>query len=224
SLTRLNTDYVDMLFLHDVEFVEGDIIINEAIPTLQQLKQQGKIRYYGISGLPLQVFERLIPQIDIDCILSYCHYSLNDSSLLDLLPLLEGSGIGLVNASPLSMGLLSTRSAPSWHPAGQQMKELCKQAADYCAAQGFDIAKLAVQYSTANPAIPTTLVSTANPQNIANNARWVEEELNQQLLADVLQILKPIANLTWPSGRPEYNEGLNSEQEYSTKQSEGSGA
>src|SRR5690606_21364463 len=51
SLTRLNTDYVDMLFLHDVEFVEGDIIINEAIPTLQQLKQQGKIRYYGISGL-----------------------------------------------------------------------------------------------------------------------------------------------------------------------------
>jgi len=224
SLNRLNTDYVDMLFLHDVEFVDGDIIINEAIPTLHKLKQQGKIRYCGISGLPLQVFEKLIPQVQIDCILSYCHYSLNDNSLLELLPLLEQSGIGLVNASPLSMGLLSTRSAPDWHPADQQVKDICKQAADYCAAQGYDIAKLAVQYSTANHTIPTTLVSTANPQNIANNARWVEEELDQQLLAEVLRILEPIAHLTWSSGLPEYNEGLRFKREQRAEQGKGSEA
>lgn len=216
SLQRLNTDYVDLLFLHDIEFAAADIILQEAIPALHRLKQQGKIRYCGISGLPLQLFEQLLPHIEVDCILSYCHYALNDNSLLELLPLLEQRAVGVVNASPLSMGLLGTRPAPDWHPASEQVKAICQQAADYCAAQGGDIAKLAVQYATANEQIPTTLVSTANPQNIINNAVWADEPMDQQLLAEVLDILKPIAKLTWQSGRPEYNERLNNAPQVKT--------
>lgn len=221
SLARLNTDYVDILFLHDIEFAPAEIIIQEAIPTLHHLKEQGKIRYCGISGLPLQLFEKLVPQLDIDCILSYCHYALNDSSLLRVLPMLEERKIGLVNASPLSMGLLGTRPTPDWHPASELVKKICKQAADYCAAQGYDIAKLAVQYSTANSAIPTTLVSTANPHNISKNAAWAVEKLDQQLLEEVMNILKPIANVSWPSGRSEYNEQLQGTAEQATAEHKG---
>ncbi|HIW31400.1 MAG TPA: aldo/keto reductase [Candidatus Paenibacillus intestinavium] len=221
SLARLNTDYVDILFLHDIEFVPAEIVIHEAIPTLHRLKEQGKIRYCGISGLPLQLFETLIPQINIDCILSYCHYALNDSSLLGLLPLLEERKVGLVNASPLSMGLLGTRPTPDWHPASELVKRICKQAADYCAVHGYDIAKLAVQYSTANSAIPTTLVSTSNPQNITKNATWIEEKLDQQLLKEVMEILKPIANVSWISGRSEYNEQLQGTVETARAKHEG---
>ena len=206
SLTRLRTDYVDILFLHDIEFVPAKQVMEEAIPALQRLKAQGKIRFYGISGLPLQLFETWLPQADMDAILSYCHYSLNDTSLLDLLPLIETYRIGLVNASPLSMGLLSSRGTPDWHPAGPEVKELCRRAAEFCARQGADIAKLAVQFSTANDRIPTTLVSTANPENIRKNIEWIGEPLDQELLKEVLLILEPIHNQTWVSGRPEYNE------------------
>ncbi len=209
SLTRLNTDYVDMLFLHDIEFVPAQIILEEAIPALYRLKEQGKARFVGISGLPLQMFEKLIPQAELDVILSYCHYSLNDDSLLGLLPLTEQKQIGLVNASPLSMGLLSTRGTPEWHPASAELKEACKRAADYCADKGADIAKLAVQYSTLHEQIPTTLVSSANPDNIIRNANWVVEPMDEELLQDVLDILKPVHNQSWVSGRPEYNEGMN---------------
>jgi aryl-alcohol dehydrogenase-like predicted oxidoreductase len=205
SLKRLNVNEVDILFLHDIEFVPADIILEEALPALQRLKAGGKIRYAGICGLPLELFETFIPRVDVDCVISYCHYSLNDTSLLGLLPLLEENGVGLVNASPLSMGLLGTRGTPDWHPASPEIKAACLQAAKYCADRGEDIAKLAVQFSTANERIPTTLVSTANPANIRKNAAWTEEQIDERLLAEVLAILQPVHNRSWASGRAEYN-------------------
>src|SRR5690606_33436150 len=156
SLRRLKTDYVDFLFLHDIEFVQPDIIIEEAIPALNSLKEQGKIRFSGICGLPLALFEHMLPKVQVDAIISYCHYSLNDHSLLKLLPLLEKHQVGLINASPLSMGLLSTRGAPDWHPAPEMVKEACMRAAKLAEVRGADIAKLAVQFSTSHPSIPTT--------------------------------------------------------------------
>lgn len=208
SLARLNTDYIDILYLHDIEFVPSAIIIEEAIPTLQQLKEQGIIRFTGICGLPIQLFDTLLPQVEVDAIISYCHYSMNDTALLGLLPLLEKHNIGLVNASPLSMGLLSTRGAPEWHLASGELRAACKRAAEHCASKGQDIAKLAVQYSTCNERIPTTLVSTANPDNIRNNAAWTDQPIDEELLQEVLEILAPIHNHTWISGRPEYNENI----------------
>lgn len=208
SLRRLNTDYVDILYLHDIEFVEPSIILEEAIPALHRLKEKGKIRNSGICGLPLAMFEQLLPQIDVDAIISYCHYSLNDDSLLGLLPLLDARGVGLVNASPLSMGLLSSRGTPEWHPASAEIKDACLQAARLCAERGYDIAKLAIQYSTSNERIPTTLVSTANPDNIVSNAAWVDEPMDFALLADVLEALAPIHNRTWKSGIPRYNDNI----------------
>ncbi|MGN7455429.1 aldo/keto reductase [Paenibacillus pasadenensis] len=209
SLQRLNTDHVDLFFLHDIEFVEPAVILEEAMPTLQRLKQEGKIRHAGICGLPLELFRQMLPQIEVDAIISYCHYSLNDSTLLELLPLLSARQVGLVNASPLSMGLLGTRGAPDWHPAGSELKAACKRAAELCASKGTEIAKLAIQYSVANESIPTTLVSTANPDNIRRNAGWAEEELDTELLQEVLDVLAPVQGQTWPSGLPEYNRSLN---------------
>ncbi|MCQ4085466.1 aldo/keto reductase [Saccharibacillus sp. JS10] len=208
SLQRLQTDYLDILFLHDIEFVSPEIILEEAVPALHRLKEQGKIRFTGISGLPLALFEQMLPQIEVDAILSYCHYSLNDNSLLELVPLLKKQNIGLVNASPLSMGLLSTREPSSWHPASKEVKALCQKAAQHCANAGTDIAKLAMQYSTSHADIPTTLVSTASPANIARNAAWIEEPIDEALLQEVLDILQPIHNVSWSSGIERYNQSV----------------
>ncbi|ANA78875.1 aldo/keto reductase [Paenibacillus glucanolyticus] len=210
SLKRLKTDYVDILFLHDIEFVPASVILEEALPALQHLKEKGTIRFGGICGLPLQLFEKLLPQVqvEVEVIISYCHYSLNDQTLTGLLPLLNDKEVGLINASPLSMGLLGPRGAPSWHPASTEIKEACRRASEYCAKAGVDIAKLAVQFSTSNEQIPTTLVSTANPDNIKRNAAWSEESLDPIVLAEVLNILEPVQGWTWTSGRPEYNEGI----------------
>ncbi|MFS0779268.1 aldo/keto reductase [Neobacillus sp. 3P2-tot-E-2] len=204
SLIRLHTDYVDILLLHDIEFGSYNQIMEEGIPALQQLKKEGKIRFFGVSGLPLSIFERVLNQTELDVILSYCHYSLNNTSLLSLIPLLEMKKTGLINASPLSMGLLSSRSVPDWHPAHQEIRIICKQAVDFCAWNGADISKLAIQYAVLNEQIPTTLVSTASVENIKKNITWTEEPIDHDLLKEVLEILRPIHNKTWSSGDSEY--------------------
>lgn len=204
SLARLHTDYVDVLFLHDIEFVPFQQVIWEGIPALIKLKEQGKIRHYGVSGFPLGVFKKVLEQVQLDVILSYCHYALNDVSLQDILPVLHEKNVGVVNASPLAMGLLTLRGAPDWHPACDEVKAVCAKAAQHCEQKGYDLAKIAVQFAANHEAIPTTLFSTANSENVLKNVRWIEEPIDEELLRDVLAILQPIHNVTWPSGLKEY--------------------
>jgi aryl-alcohol dehydrogenase-like predicted oxidoreductase len=203
SMRRLQIDYIDILHLHDIEFGDLNQVVEESIPALQKLKEQGKIRFYGITGLPLAIYPKVIDRVHVDAVISYCHYSLNDTSLERLLPYFEEKGTGVINASPLSMGLLSLRGAPDWHPADQEIRECCRRAARYCAERGEDIAKLALQFSVRNERIPTTLTGTANPENIRKNVKWIEEPIDEQLLREVQDILQPIMNKTWPSGREE---------------------
>jgi L-galactose dehydrogenase len=143
--------------------------------------------------------------VDIDALLSYCHYELNDNSLADLIPYFQGKGIGIVNASPLGMGLLSNRGTPDWHPAPANVKEVCAKAAAHCKAKGANIEKLALQYAISNPQIATTLVGSGSSENMRRNIAWANEPIDKQLLAETLDILKPIHNVTWSSGRSENN-------------------
>jgi L-galactose dehydrogenase len=203
SLARLGVDYVDLVQCHDIEFGDLDQIVHETIPALRALQQAGKACFVGVTGLPLAVFRYVLDRTDLDAILSYCHYALNDTALADMTPYLKQKGVGIINASPLSMRLLTSRGAPEWHPAPEAVQQACAEAAAFCRAQGTDIARLAIQFSTSNPDIATTLVGTANPDNVVKNVRWANEPLDRALLDEVLAILAPVHNVTWPSGRPE---------------------
>lgn len=205
SLTRLQTDYIDILHLHDIEFVSLDQIIHESIPTLLELKKAGKIRFIGISGLPLKIFKVVSEQVPLDTILSYCHYTLNNTGLLTIEEEMRNKGIGIINASPLSMGLLTKKGPPDWHPASDEIKRVCRQAVQFCEEQGVAIEKLAVQFAVANDRIPTTLVGTANPKHIVRNVAWIEEPIDMELVNQVREILKPIDQKIWLSGRKENN-------------------
>jgi len=205
SLTRLGVEYVDLLQCHDIEFTDLRYIIETTLPALQRLRERGKFRFIGITGLPLKIFQQVLARSEADTILSYCRYTLADSSLADLAPTLAERGIGIINASPLAMGLLSLRGAPAWHPADAAVKNACRKAAELCAARGYPIEKLAVQFAIRNRAIHTTLVGTASPAHIANNIQWASEPIDEELLAEVLALLEPIHNRTWIQGRTENN-------------------
>ena len=205
SLQRLNVDYVDIIQCHDIEFVDLDQVVNETLPALRKIQAAGKARFVGITGLPLTAFKYVIDRAPVDTVLSYSRYCLNDTALADMAPYFQENNVGIMSASPLNMGLLTNRGAPDWHPATAEMRELTQQAAAFCAEQGSDIAQLALQYSLANSQIPTTIVGTANPDNMLKNLEWAEADLDESLLAEVLAILQPIHNKTWPSGRPENN-------------------
>jgi L-galactose dehydrogenase len=205
SLARLNVEHIDLIQCHDIEFGSLDQVVEETLPALRRLQQTGKVRFVGITGLPLGIFPYVMERADVDTALSYCHYCLNDTSLEGLIPYLRGKQAGIINASPLCMGLLTERGAPAWHPASEELKSACAEAARYCRSQGVDLAKIGLQFSFGNPNITTTLVGIASLENLTDTLRWLDEPLDRDLLAAVQAILEPVRNQTWPSGTPENN-------------------
>ncbi|KAL9417598.1 hypothetical protein AB3S75_040559 [Citrus x aurantiifolia] len=207
SLARLQLDYVDILQCHDIEFGSLDQIVNETIPALQKQKEAGKIRFIGITGLPLEIFTYVLDRVPpgaVDVILSYCHYSINDSTLEDLLPYLKSKGVGVISASPLAMGLLTDNGPPEWHPASPELKSACKAAAARCKEKGTNISKIAMQYSLSNKDISSVLVGMNSVKQVQENVTAASELAlfgkDQEALTEVEAILKPVKNQTWPSG------------------------
>jgi L-galactose dehydrogenase len=206
SCARLGVDYIDLLQCHDIEFADLDQIVHETLPALAKLREAGRIGHIGITGLPIKIFPAVIDRAGselVETILSFCRYELNDTALETLLPYFREKGVGVINASPTGMGLLTERGAPAWHPAPRAVVEGCRRAVDYCRSVGADIVKLAVQFSTRHPEIPTTLVGTASSAHIRRNIGYVMEPVDTELMARVLEILRPIRNHTFTRGRPE---------------------
>ncbi len=205
SLRRLGVDHVDIIQAHDIEFGDLNQVVTETIPAMRELVRKGKARFIGITGLPLKVFDYVISRVPVDTILSYCHYSLNDRSLESLLTLCEQKGVGVINASPLSMGLLSQKGPPSWHPATAEIKAACREAAEVAHESGTDIAEIAVKWAIREKRIPTTLIGMADEAHVRRNIQWSTEPLDDGVLKKIEVALQPVLNKTWPSGRPENN-------------------
>lgn len=205
SLERLGVEYVDLIQAHDVEYGSLQLIESETIPALRRLVDDGKARFVGATGYPLKPLLHLAEQVRLDTVLSYNHLSLNDTTLLNALPVFAARGIGVINAAPLSQGLLTNHGTPPWHPAPNAVKDKCAAVAEFVRDRGSDIAKLAIQFSIRQPGVATTLIGTADPQELQRNLQWASEPLDEELLVLVLRKLAPILNITWITGRPENN-------------------
>ncbi|KAK0467897.1 Aldo/keto reductase [Desarmillaria tabescens] len=212
SLERLQTHYLDTVYLHDTEFVctpvmptetgyhataleeareayglaegqestvrgEGDQKILDAFAELSKMKEEGLIKHIGITGYPLPVLLRLAllilhnpPYKPVDVVLSYSHLTLQDSTFLKFVPhLRERAKVEqLVVASPFSMGLLTSRPPPPWHPSPEAMR---KVTADAREAVG-DLPDLALRYSMRKCGAEFPLVvGFSNPQEVHASAR-----------------------------------------------------
>ncbi|MCH2113975.1 MAG: aldo/keto reductase [Pirellulales bacterium] len=208
SLQRLKVDYLDICLCHDIEFVEMSQIVDETLPALKKIQAQGKVRFVGISGYPMKIFRYVLGHTDLDVVLSYNHYTLQNTMFSDLVPLLKKREVGIMNAAPFSARLLTNAPLPIWHKATEQVRAVARRAAEHCTACGVDIAQLALQYSIANPDMTTCITGSANPGRVAQWAAWAAEPLNEQLVAEVQAILDPIHNWFYIEGRPENNDGL----------------
>src|SRR5580692_6576214 len=145
SLERLRTDYLDVFLAHDIEFVNEHQIVDEAIPAMRALQSEGKARFIGITGLQLNMLRKVAQAAPVDAILSYCRYNLLITDMDDLLtPFAKQHGIGLINASPLHMGILTPNGPPPWHPASPEVKEAGREMVRLCQRSGVQASDLAL--------------------------------------------------------------------------------
>ena len=203
SMERLGIDFIDLINVHDIEFQAArpgglQLVVDETLPALFELKAKGVVGHVGITDLQLQNLKWVVERCEgVESILNFCHFTLNDDALTDYVDFFEQHGVGIINASPLSMGLLSERGVPSWHPAPKPLVEVCQKAAEHCKTKDYPIEKLAVQYSVSFPRIASTLFSSANPANVRRNIEWANEEPDWDLVKEVKEIIGDQQRVTW---------------------------
>ena len=206
SLHRLGIDHLDICLCHDIEFVPMQQIVDETLPALRKAREQGKVRFIGVSGYPMKLFRFILDQTELDVVLSYNQYTLQNTRFADeLVPYLKAKGVGIMNAGPFSARLLTNAPLPQWLKEPENVKAAARKAAEHCAKRGVDIAQLALQFSIANPDITTTIAGSANPANIQKWAQWAAAPLDQQLLAEVQEIFRPVKNIGHIEGLAENN-------------------
>lgn len=206
SLERLQTDYVDLYQLHDIEFVDRQQIIQEAIPAIQKVKESGKARYVGITGLPVRYLASIAREVDPDTILSWAHYNLLENEINDeLVPLSKEKGFGLMNAGPLLQRILSDAPLPAWHRSPQAVKDMQPVLLEVCKKHGVALSDVAIRYALDHPDIQTTIVGISTMHHVTSNLRAVDFRIPPELLAQIERIVAPVRNQMWYEGKPENN-------------------
>ena len=160
SLERLKTDYLDVVYCHDVEFVTSDEVL-EAVTELRKIRDEtGSVKYVGISGYPVKILCELAEMIlektgePLDIVMSYANFTLQNTQLSSVaVPRLKKAGVDVVpNASVLGMGLLRSAGVPQgaqgdWHPSPNELRLSAKDAADWCADRNDKIEKVAIRFA-----------------------------------------------------------------------------
>ena len=162
SCKRLHTNYLDVVFCHDVEFVSPPEVL-AAVQELRRLRDQGLVRYVGISGYPVKILCELAEMIlektgqPLDIIQSYSNFTIQNTRLLtDGLDRFVAAGVDVVlNASPLSMGLIRSTGVPigsmgDWHPAPDELRTAVLTASKWVDDQKDKIEKVAFRFAVEN--------------------------------------------------------------------------
>jgi aryl-alcohol dehydrogenase-like predicted oxidoreductase len=200
SAARLGTDYFDIIHIHDIEYqgrAHTEWAFGEGYDAVCELKKEGRTGAVSFGTYPVDLWERIFCSVEIDAALVHNHYCLNDTRLLGLLPLALEKGIGIINGAPFGSALLTDGGPAFWHPASAEDRAVFRAAADFCRDQGTSLSRLALQFASQNPDIPTTLFSSADPELVTSNVRWSDEPFDTALVQAVQQILEPVRNKDW---------------------------
>jgi L-galactose dehydrogenase len=204
SLKRLRTDYVDLLQAHDVEFGHVAQIVEETLPAMRKLQEQGKARYIGITGYSLKNLMEIAGKAKVDSILSYCRYNLLITDMdRKLVPFAKEHGVGVINASPLHMGIITERGAPEWHPAPQAVRDAGQRIVALCKAKGLDASEVALKFCLDYAGAASTLVGLSSREHVERNLKAMELKLEPELLREIAEAVRPVKDVTWASGLEE---------------------
>lgn len=206
SLVRLKTDYLDLFQLHDIEFVDKQLIIEEAVPAIQEVVQSGKARFWGITGLPVRYLAQIARETTPDTVLSWAHYNLLEDEINDeLVPLSQEIGFGLMNAAPLMQRILSDSTLPPWHRSPDEVKALQPVLLELCKAYGVRLSDVALRYALDHELIATTIVGMCELHVVKQNVAAVDFKIPSELLTKIESLTAPVKNRMWFEGKAENN-------------------
>ncbi|SFR91558.1 D-threo-aldose 1-dehydrogenase [Microbacterium sp. cf046] len=187
SLDRLGLERVPVFYLHDPEAFEFDDLIapGGAVDAMKELKRRGLVDVIGVAGGDLDAMRRYVDTGAFDILLNHNQYTLLDRSADDLIDHAVGAGLSYVNAAPYASGLLAKpvedRPRYQYREPSADILARTQRLRDVCDRFGVPLAAAALQFSTRDPRVSSTVVGVSSPARVEellrNSAAHIPLEL-----------------------------------------------
>jgi D-threo-aldose 1-dehydrogenase len=195
SLTRLGLDTIQLLYLHDPEHISFDegMASGGPVEALLKLKDEGVAQHIGVAGGPVALMSRYLRTGAFEALITHNRWTLIDRSAGDLIDEAVGLGIGVVNGAPFGGGILAKGSAAStdyaYHSAPPEILQRVRAMEAACRDHEVPIAAAALQFSTRDPRITSTIVGISRPERVDETLRLAQWDIPDALW----DVLEPLA-------------------------------
>ncbi|MDF2187610.1 aldo/keto reductase [Paraflavitalea sp. CAU 1676] len=183
SLKRLGTDYIDLFQLHGGTI---DDPIDETIEAFEQLQQEGKIRYYGISSIRPNVIREYVDRSKMSSVMM--QYSMLDRRPEEsCLPLLKQQEIGVLARGSVAKGLLIDKPAATYLNYSEKEVEQAARAVQHCVTPLRGATQVALRFVLQQPGITAAIVGIRNTEQLNEALKTIDSTL---LSADELELFR----------------------------------
>jgi len=191
SLTRLNLDSLDIVLIHDPDDHYGPAL-NEAFPTLSDLRDQGIIKAIGAGMNQWEMLTQFAKEADFDCFLIAGRYTLLDHSALhELMPICLEKEISLILGGPYNSGILASdldeESTYFYDPSPPEIIEKAKKIKQVCDRHNTPLKAAAIQFGLMHPSVATTIPGPRSPGEIKDNIDMAGISIQQDLWKELKQ-------------------------------------
>jgi aryl-alcohol dehydrogenase-like predicted oxidoreductase len=178
SLRLLGTGYLDLVLVHDPLDLDQALGPAGAFTALEDFKAHGMIGAIGLGVRSHALHVEAIQSGRVDVVLTFLDYTLlSTTAATQVLPLAAAHGVGVINGSPLAMGLLSgvdpdhyLETTPAWVRAAMQADlPAARYFWRWARERGVDLQALALQWSMRDPRIGCTLVGAKTAAEVRHN-------------------------------------------------------
>jgi D-threo-aldose 1-dehydrogenase len=193
SARLLGLDRLQVVYLHDPEHTSFEAAMSPGGPVdvLLDYKRQGVIEHVGVAGGPIPLMIQFVETGAFEAVISHNRYTLLNQAASPLFDLAAQRGMAVLNAAPYGSGILAkgpdAYARYAYQDAPREMVERTRRLADECAGFDVPLAAAALQFSTRDPRLTSTIVGISRPERI------------QQTL-ELAQV--PIPEALWPRLAP----------------------
>jgi D-threo-aldose 1-dehydrogenase len=206
SLDRLGLDHLPLVHLHDPERITLDEVLAPDGPAraLLELRESGVIGHVGVAGGPVALLEELVRTGMFEAVVTHNRYSLLDRSAESLLDLCAERGIGVFNAAPYGGGLLAgserARASYAYRPVSDAQAAAARAMGERCAAHGVALGAAALQFSTRDPRVASTIVGVTRPEHVDDALAHAAAAVPEGLWAELESLVPPRSEWLGPHG------------------------
>jgi len=195
SLHRLGLDRVDIVLVHDPEDFMDDAL-QQAIPALVELREQGVIGAVGAGMNFWQPLRRIVIESDVDVVMVAGRWTLADRRAAPLLATCAERGVSVLAAAPFNSGLLAHPWPPDgalfdYAPAAPDRLRQARRLAQACERADEQLPHAAMRFPLRHPAVASVVAGMRTDGHVSANVEWATDDLPADLWAELDEIVAP---------------------------------